>query len=201
MEAVDLAWMAGVIDLKGRIVVKRNKSRATPQIVLAVQCKELAVIRRLGMLTGTNPELMEARPTPDFMRKGCDDHCPEAHVHVTHGGYPAGTMPSTARWTITGVGMAILLAALKPYLQVDREYDEAVEAITANMVHQGQGVGMVRKQIERMKELGWQIPEDFDDLVAPVSPVRVRPERFVTAAEVQDMITSFMEGDTHDLVD
>ena len=191
IEIADLGWMSGIIDLKGRIVVKKNKQRATPQIILAVQSKEYPVVRRLSALVGTAPELMKAKPPADFMRRQCDEHCPEAHIHVSAGGYPNDGMPPTARWTITGVGMAIVLTALEPYLQVDRGYGEAVGEITANMVHEGQGVGMVRKQIERMKELGWPIPKEIDRLSQPVFPPRVRAERppkFVTANEVENMI-------------
>lgn len=188
IEVADLAWMAGVIDLKGRIIVKKNKSRATPQVVLAVQSTEGAVVRRLGELVGTAPEMLKSKPLPDFMRRGCDEHCPERHVHVTPNG--TGEMPASARWTVTGVGVAVILTALAPYLRVTRDYEEAIEAITAYMVHQGPGVGMVRKQIQRLKELGWAIPEEIDDLAEPIWPPRLRARRVrtVTAAEVEQMI-------------
>jgi hypothetical protein len=194
IEVTDLAWMAGIIDLKGRIIVKNNKSRATPQIVLAVQCKEYAIIRRLGQLVGTSPELVKARETPDWMRRGCDEHCPEPHVHVNGGppGAGPGSLVATARWTVTGVGMAVVLTALRPYLQVHRDYEEAIEAITANMVHAGQGVGMVRKQLDRMKELGWTIPEEFSDLADVVYPAKLI--KHVTADEVQAMILDALHG-------
>ena len=80
----DLGWMAGVLDLKGRISLKSNQTRATKQAVLAVQTGEIAVIRRLGDLTGTSPEVMRAKPLKDFMRKNCSTHCPDKHSHVLY---------------------------------------------------------------------------------------------------------------------
>lgn len=190
IQIADLAWMAGVLDLKGRVIIKNNKSRATPQVVLAVQSKEFPVIRRLGMLTGTNPELMTERPVKDFMRKGCDDHCPEAHVHVSHGGYESGFLPPNARWTITGAGMVVVLDNLHPYLQVDRGYQEVIDQLTAETVLQGRGVGMVRKQLDRLKELGWQVPAEFDGIADPVPATPVT--KYVTSDEVQTLIYEAM---------
>src|SRR6185503_19478151 len=99
-----LGWMAGVIDLKGRLIRKKNKTRATPQVVLIVETKEYMVVKELSSLTGTSPETMDRRPLREWMRKGCSEHCPEAHVHVGDSEYEHLYMPPIARWTITGAG-------------------------------------------------------------------------------------------------
>ena len=78
--ATTLAWMAGIFDLKALVITKHNNRRATPQLVLSVQSTNLGVIDRLAQLTGTAPEARERR-IKDWMRKGCVEHCPQAHVH------------------------------------------------------------------------------------------------------------------------
>src|SRR6188474_1767126 len=116
--APKLGWMAGIVDLKGRLVYKNNKTRATPQVVLTVETKEYPIVKALGVLTGTRAEFRRAQPLKEFMRRACADHCPEAHVHVAD----EREMPQVARWTITGAGMVVVLSNLMPYLTVDRGY-------------------------------------------------------------------------------
>lgn len=157
-----LGWMAGVLDLKGRIVRKKNSQRRSPQIVLMVETKEFAVVRGLSNLTGTNPELMTERKTPDWMRRSCSEHCPEAHVHVTARGrdVPA-SMPPIARWTITGAGAGIVLYNVIPFLLVDRGFQEAMVETVNNSVIGGQGSSAIIHQIIRLGNIGWELPEKF----------------------------------------
>jgi hypothetical protein len=154
----DLGWMAGVLDLKGRISLKSNQTRATKQAVLAVQTGEIAVIRRLGDLTGTSPEVMRAKPLKDFMRKNCSTHCPEKHSHVL---YDELTMPSSARWTITGAGLVVVLHSLIDYLSTDRGFVEIMNATMAVTTIQGPGAGQVRAQLRRLRGLGWELPQRY----------------------------------------
>jgi hypothetical protein len=156
-----LGWMAGIIDLKGRVIEKRNKTRNTRQLVLAVRSKEVFIIRELSSLTGTKPEFMSVKKLSDWMRKGCIEHCPEPHFHV--GPYDDNwSMPATAQWTITGVAMATVLDNLSPYLLSDRGYQDAYEEITSQATLEGQGSGMTFKVLRRLKELGWELPEQFE---------------------------------------
>lgn len=154
-----LGWMAGVVDLKGRLVYKNNRLRATPQAVLTVNSKEFLIIRTLSAMTGTNPEMMKAIPMKDFMRRGCNDHCPEPHVHVSEMG--ATEMPPMARWTITGAGMVVVLNELIPFLQVDRGWQAAMEDTMEVTVLDGRGSAAVMTQLFRLRSLGWDIPEEF----------------------------------------
>jgi hypothetical protein len=159
----DLGWMAAVIDLKGKIYQKTNRSRATPQLVLHVQSKDRHIINRLAALTGTEPEPHDAKGPADFMRHPCREHCPDAHVHVIE--YP-WQMPQSGTWTITGVGMGIVLANIKPYMTTTQPqqstnsytYKEAMELVFGNAVLKGQGVGMVRSSTLRLMNLGWTVP-------------------------------------------
>lgn len=158
-----LGWMAGVIDLKGRLVYKNNKQRKTQQTVLMVENKEMAVIRELGSLTGTAPELIKAKALQDWMRRGCVDHCPEPHVHVSE--YYGLQMPRMARWTITGAGMVVVLDNLMPFLMVDRGYDEAIEKVIASTPLVGQGSGQVQASLRRLKSMGWDLPEQYEHIL------------------------------------
>lgn len=157
-----LGWMAGIIDLKGRIYTKRNRQRATAQMVLTVDSKEIGVIRALGSMTGTSPELQTATDMPEFMRRNCGQHCPDAHTHVQAVQY----LPAIGRWTITGASMVVVLSSLMPMLTVDRGYEEAVDVAIKNTKLTGQGSGMVVMGLLRLKDLGWPLPEVYEDAFA-----------------------------------
>jgi len=155
--APKLGWMAGVVDLKGRLIYKKNRQRATPQVVLMVESKEYSIVRALGALTGTKAEFKKAQPLKEFMRRGCSDHCPEAHVHVSDD----REMPQVARWTITGAGMVVVLTNLMPYLTIDRGYTEAIDQVKANTALEGQGSGMVYMSLQRLASLDWELPTEY----------------------------------------
>ena len=163
----ELGWMAGVLDMKGRVYYKNNKMRATPQAVLAVETKQMAVIRELSRLTGTNPELKKAQPLKDFMRRGCIDHCPGAHVHQLH---EESMMPEVARWTVTGVSMAVVLYSLLPYLRVDRDLELAMQSCMKDAVLTGRGSVAAIRALIRLRDLGWEIPDEFADFLPPDVP-------------------------------
>jgi hypothetical protein len=162
----DLGWMAGVIDLKGRLLHKKNQTRRTRQIVLAVETQQMEIINGLSQLTGTEPEIMAAKPLSEFLRRACAEHCVEAHVHVEkYGMY----MPATGRWTITGGGMVVVLDTLMPYLRVDRGYREATQEATEFLTLNGRGSGAVIRSLLRLRGLGWKLRPEFEK--AAVRPV------------------------------
>lgn len=156
LSKADLGWMAAVIDLKGHIVQKKNRSRATPQTVLVVDCKDPKIIRKLSVLTGTKPEPRDARGLADFMRHPCREHCPEAHQHVSE--HPWSPPGSITRWTITGVSAGIVLRNLLPYMAADDDYSELIDEVFEAATWTGQGAGMVRKSVMRLMNLGWAVP-------------------------------------------
>lgn len=155
-----LGWMAGVVDLKGRLIYKRNQQRATTQVVLMVESKEFAVIKELSRLTGTRPEYKKEQPLKEFMRRGCAEHCPESHVHVNDYGADR-TMPAISRWTVTGAAMVVVLSNLMPYLQIDRGYSGAIEMVRQSTALEGQGSGAVFASLDRLHSLGWELPKDY----------------------------------------
>lgn len=155
-----LGWMAGVIDLKGAIVIKNNKQRVTQQIVLVVNSRSVHIIRELCSFTGTNPKLYATKDMSKIMRRGCSDHCPEAHIHLQQD-YPQ-KMPTVARWTITGAGAGIVLYNVLPFLVDYKDYPELLKLIAENTPLDGQGAHAVSGQVKRLNSLGWDVPEPYD---------------------------------------
>lgn len=153
----DMAWMAGVIDVKGLTVRKNNKTRRTPQIVVYVRTKDERISRRLSALTGVAPEAHSKPLSEQFMRRGCAEHCVVPHVHVGQDGYP-WQMPATTSWSVTGIAAAVVLANLATFMSTYEDYAGDVAEIVGNFAAAGQGVGAVRKTLLRLSELGWQIP-------------------------------------------
>lgn len=157
LPVAQLGWMAGIIDLKGKITRKRNKARATQQIVLAVDSKHWQVIRELGRMTGTAPEMQKAPPKHDWYRRNCSEHCEEAHTLVE-----GSEWPSIGRWTITGASMATVLWNLRPFLRVENGLEEAMLEAFDQAVLTGQGSAQVLASLRRLKELGWDIPPQLE---------------------------------------
>lgn len=150
----DKGWMAAVIDLRGYVYIKQNKQRASRQIVLMVESKRAGIVRRLGQMSGTKPETMQAREMKEFMRRGCAEHCVEPHVHVNDD----RTMPSVVRWTATGVAFAVIVSALEPYLTEDKGFPELAQEVLGVTDVLGRGSGAVMATLVRMKDLGWPMP-------------------------------------------
>ncbi len=150
-----LGWMAGIVDLKGRIYFKKNQQRATPQVVLMVESRYPGIIRELGVMVGTKPEAMTAKPMKDFMRRGCAEHCVEPHVHVGDD----RTMPQVYRWTVTGIALAIVLDTLEPILTQDKGFREVVAEVLDGVDMDGRGGTAVMSTINRLITLGWPMPD------------------------------------------
>src|SRR5690242_11339214 len=103
----EFGWAAGVLDFQGHVVKKNNGMRAagSVQVTVYVETSVLPITRRLGELTGGSPEAMKnTLRSPDLLRRGCAEHCPEAHVHVA---YEGGQMPPQSRWTVNGASAAV----------------------------------------------------------------------------------------------
>lgn len=155
------AWMAGIIDLRGRVVYKNNKRRNhSNQVTLYVESVQIPVIRRLAELTGGNPEIkVRNRSKVDgWFRRNCDEHCPEAHVHVNPGDFL-----DAARWTISGSAMSTVLINLQPYLVQDKGFSEAIAYGMEHMRLWGQGAAATITALRRLHSLGWTIPTVIDE--------------------------------------
>lgn len=153
----DLGWMAAVIDMKGSIIQKDNKSRATIQYVLRVESAHFPVVQKLGNMTGLSPEAEKERPLKDFMRRRCTEHCPEAHVHV-HDDY---VMPATMSWTVTGAAAGVVLYNLLPYMTCETVgYRATMQRVFAQATLTGRGSGATRAALFRLQNLGWKLPPE-----------------------------------------
>lgn len=158
-----LAWMAGVVDFKGRIVYRRNKQRKnTPQISLVVQCKQMAILRGLSEMTGSTPEMMKSSPVSEIFRTGCQEHCPDKHVCQSRSDL---WMPETSRWTVSGAPMHVVLHSLMPYLIVDRGYPELIAEIRAATPLSGQGSAQPMGRCAQLMHLGWPIPDPYREVL------------------------------------
>ena len=173
----ELGWVAGVLDLKGRVVRKNNVRRATPQLVLIVESMQHNVVRELAALTGTQPEVQKTQSAQHlFARRGCTEHCPDQHIHVE-----IDNIKPVMRWTITGAAMAILLWNLQPYLRNGSELLKAMQEANDNMTLDGRGAAATVGALRRLERMGWSIPaqilrrmEEFDarDSAASVDGVQ-----------------------------
>lgn len=148
-----LAWMAGVIEMKGKIRRVDNPMRKTAQLILQVRSRHLAQIARLCDMTGTTYAQSGARTLQFIDRKGCTEHCPEAHVHVV------SDLPAMAAWAVTGAGAAIVLHNLLPYLCETEGMQEWVDEIVGMLPTSGRGYHAVKTSRERLTALGWTIPD------------------------------------------
>lgn len=162
IEESDKAWLGAVLSLKGRMVLKQNKTRRpeNPQVTLVVQSYELDVIARLATYTGTNPEVMKARPLKDFMRRGCVAHCPEAHVHAIE---DDRVMKMNARWTVSGAAARVILLEVEKYIVVDRGWDIHLEMIRRNTTldPHAKGTAATMNALNRLIKIGWKLPDDY----------------------------------------
>ncbi len=165
LQVSDKAWMAAVIDLKGAVIKKNNKTRRTPQLVLYVSTKDARVAVRLSALTGTAPEQHAAPTAEEFVRRNCSEHCPSPHVHVGED-YP-WRMPQVTRWSLTGIAAAVVLMNLAPYMSTYEDYREVVTQITDTFAASGHGSGAVRATVARLEQLGWKIPAKVEHKMAP----------------------------------
>jgi hypothetical protein len=146
--------MAGVLDLKGRVIRKNNAKRATQQIVLIVESMQHNVVRELGRLTGTAPEVQKLHSTAHlFVRKGCVEHCPDSHVHVE-----IDNIKPIVRWTITGTSMGVVLWNLESFLCNGSDLLVAMNETLAQATLAGRGAAATVSSLRRLQRLGWDMP-------------------------------------------
>lgn len=156
------AWMAGIIDLKGRLLYKSNPTRkSSRQITLSVETSVAAVTKRLAAMTGTSPEAKSRKPLSEMLRRQCTEHCPDAHVHVDDHLH----MPAVSRWTISGAGMIVVLEGLEPYLCEDTwlGFADGLAEARSKVSFNGRGAYAVLSCINRLHALGWALNDQFEE--------------------------------------
>lgn len=137
MNDADFAYLAGVLDGRGNIAVRRVGDTLLP--LVAVSVKETDLLEWLNKVT----DVKIVMTTRDFVKNGCTQHCLQQHVHV---------QSVSARWSVTGAKATIVLAAVRPFLRV-----KGIDADIALSV----GLRAPHKPAtpRKMASLGWPLPE------------------------------------------
>jgi len=138
LEAADLAYMAALVDNLAVLKTRRVGEADLPSVVLTTT-RSGAAVRFLATSTGSKvTEIVRA-----YNRKGCVDHCTQAHLHIDTTGH---------RWQVTGAKATIVLHNLLPYMRV--QTDSA-----RKLIHAGQTIGYKGQVVVAMRDLGWEIPD------------------------------------------
>lgn len=138
MTPQDLIYAAALIDTLAVLKTRLVNGSDLPVIAMTTT-RHVPAARFLGALTAT-------RLTPlvkDYTHRGCNQHCPDKHNHVLSEG---------VRWQVTGAKATIVLHNVLPALRV-----QAGEA--QRLVSLGRQIGYKGQVVNRMRELGWEIPD------------------------------------------
>lgn len=137
METEDLAYLAGVLDVRGNITTRRAGGTLLP--LVAVSTKDDRLLTWLCEIT----DIAKVTTTRDFHKAGCSEHCAEKHVKVAS---------ISGRWSVSGSKATIVLAAVRPYLRVRGQEADLALAV---------GLKAPRKPATpaKMATLGWPLPE------------------------------------------
>ncbi len=156
------AYMAAIIEAKGRIKMLEVEGRASPQLTLRYQSQQVYIVKALCEYTGSEVNITQAKSFNDNKRAGCTEHCPEKHVHY------AQHMPQTAHWQIVGAGAAIVLYNLMPYMAAGDDspstakFRRFVDVVCAWQPASNRGAYTVKQTVERLHKLGWKIPAELE---------------------------------------
>ncbi len=154
----ELGWIAGILDMKGAVVRKKNQLRRTTQTVMIVETRHRDVILRLSNYTGTDPAIQhERKMKEEWAKRGCVEHCPEKHNHVQ-----IVTLPQISRWQVTGSSLAVVVHNVMPYLTDNdrtRAMIDAMESVSSTIPLKGQGRSAIDQALRRLSGLGWIIPD------------------------------------------
>ena len=157
IEEATLGWVAGILDFQGHVLRRNNSQRAagSVQVSIYVETGIPGIPDRLCQLTGTMPEEHDQKKLKqEWLRRGCEEHCPEAHEHVR-----AVNMRPTIKWSCTGAAMAIILWNVRQYMTTDHEpWDWAMAQAFSQIRLTGQGSAAIIGAAKRLHALGWELP-------------------------------------------
>lgn len=137
MEATDLAYLAGVIDVRGNITTRRAAGTLLP--LTAVSTKETRLLEWLCSITDMRMVTTERA----YARGGCALHCAEKHVHISS---------VSGRWSVTGAKATIVLAAVRPFLRLQADEADLALAVGLKAPHKP-------ASLSKMAALGWPMPK------------------------------------------
>jgi hypothetical protein len=130
----DFAYAAGVVDVRGYMSYRQLQNDVVLPS-LSVTDKSLPLVKHLCTITDMKPVGFER----NYNRAGCGEHCPEPHVHV---------QAQWWRWIITGAKCTVVLAALLPYLRVQRD-------LAQQLIEAGREAPYKPATVRKLHELGW----------------------------------------------
>jgi hypothetical protein len=163
-------WVAGVLDFQGHVQKRNNPTRAegSIQVSIYVDTSIDGIPGRLCGLTGTKPgEHNTPRLRQEWLRRGCGEHCPEAHIHIRE-----VNMPLSTRWSVTGVSASIVLWNVRHYMSTSHEpWDWCMSQGLRQAKVTGRGAGATSEAVRRLYSLGWDIPSTLEGLQTKAIPV------------------------------
>lgn len=151
----DLRWFAAVFEMRGKVRKLQPESRKNPLFSMVLETGRINVIRRMAAMTGSVPRITEPTAFSASLRKGCAEHCPTPHKHITH------NLPLIGRWHISGAGAIVVATAIVPYMLEDTTELEVFAEDAMRYVPRvgvGRGRHAVNQTILRLAGLGWSIP-------------------------------------------
>ena len=161
-----LGWFAGVLDFQGHVQSSNKapgqRAANSQQVIIYVDTGIPGIPERMTEMCGTKPQgKPHNKLKPEWLRRGCDEHCPEAHVHVRE-----VNMPETTRWSASGVAAAIVLWNVRQYMVTDHEpWDWCFAQCLGQAKLTGQGSSAVIQAAKRMHSLGWELPPILEGLI------------------------------------
>lgn len=135
VSTAEKAYFAAVIDVLGRIRVRKFRDAELPEV--AVSSANLPLLQHLGEMTGVRVYETERQ----YSRHNCNEHCPAAHQ---------GLSSTSAVWKLSGAKATVLLANVLPHLRL--KSDDATQAILL-----GLEAGYKRATVDKMAQLGWDV--------------------------------------------
>jgi hypothetical protein len=167
------AWMAGVLETRGKIRFTNNRDRKTNQLVVQLRSSHIALVERMCELTESKIINSEGKLIYSANRRPCVEHCQEAHSHLV------SEIGEQATWQITGVGAAIILDNLVPHFVTTAGLQAVADNINSGLPKDGRGRTAVDATIIRLKRLGWHIPPGALEHFRGVPAARSTKGRFV----------------------
>lgn len=153
-----LGWLAGVLATRGKTKMVEAPSRAgKPFASLYVETGELMIVKELCRLTGTQGAYRDSVLPVEWDKRGCAEHCPEPHIHVER------EIRQTGRWHVSGIGAAIVIYNVLPYLLEGQEFTERAHGLMTAALDRApkrytRGRHAIEETIRRLESLGWMIP-------------------------------------------
>lgn len=138
----EVAFIAGLLDVAGVFRTRNLDSSVLPMV--AAHSTRDDLLQLLAKQTGTSVTEVKR----NHSRFGCDEHCPDKHVHVQH---------SSLRWSVTGIRAGILIYNVLPYLVLQAEKAQEVLDATADAPFR-------KPTAQAMNKLGWALPEGLLDV-------------------------------------